>query len=141
VHTHCLPALLALLAMPIAFAQSPGTNTTPAPARPQSEQATSSAPTALFVKFRVKPGKNAAFEAAFREMQRNMREKEPGNLYYDLCVTVEDPQLYVIMERYQNPAAVTAHNQTEHIRKVLADIRDLLDGPIEPQRLIFVSAR
>jgi quinol monooxygenase YgiN len=74
-------------------------------------------------------------------MQQRMREKEPGNLYYDLCVTVEDPQLYVIMERYRDSAAVTAHNQTEHIRKVLAEIRDLLVGPIEPQRLIFVSAR
>jgi quinol monooxygenase YgiN len=138
---HYLAALLALLAVSTAFAQSTGPNTSQAPARSQSSQTTGSEPTALFVKFRVKPGKNAAFEAAFREMQRSMREKEPGNLYYDLCVTIEDPQLYVVMERYQNSAAVTAHNQTEHIRKVLTEIRDLLDGPIEPQRLVFVSAR
>jgi quinol monooxygenase YgiN len=127
--------------MSTAFAQSTGPNTSQAPARSRSEQATRGEPTALFVKFRVKTGKNAAFEAAFREMQQSMREKEPGNFYYDLCVTVEDPQLYVIMERYENPAAVAAHNQTEHIRKVLAGIRDLLDEPIAPQRLIFVSAK
>ena len=102
---------------------------------------TATSPTGLFVKFRVKPGKNAAFEVAFRQMQNSMREKEPGNLYYDLFVTPEDPQLYVILERYRDAAAVTQHNQTDHIKKVLAELRDLLDGPIEPQRLIFVSAK
>ena len=73
-----------------------------------SADADKPAPTGLFVKFRVKPGKNAAFEAAFRQMQESMREKEPGALYYDLFVTVENPQLYVIMERYKDAAAVAA---------------------------------
>lgn len=35
------------------------------------------APTGLYVKFHVKPGKNAAFEAAFRQMQQGMRENGP----------------------------------------------------------------
>ncbi len=98
-------------------------------------------PTGLFVKFHVKAGQNAAFEAAFRKMQQSMREHEPGNVYYDLFVTVENPQLYVIMERYRDGAAVTAHNQSEHLKTVLAELRDLMDGPIEPQRLVFVSAK
>jgi quinol monooxygenase YgiN len=106
-----------------------------------AEGATAPVPTGLFVKFHVKPGKNAAFEAAFRKMQQSMREHEPGNLYYDLFVTVENPQLYVIMERYRDGAAVTAHNQSEHLKTVLAELRDLMDGPIEPQRLVFVSAK
>ena len=99
------------------------------------------APTGLFVKFRVKPGKNAAFEAAFRQMQQSMREKEPGALYYDLFVTPEDPQLYVIMERYRDAAAVTAHGQTEHMQKVLAELREVMDGPPVPQRLVLISAK
>jgi quinol monooxygenase YgiN len=98
-------------------------------------------PTGLFVKFHVKPGKNAAFEAAFRKMQQSMREHEPGNAYYDLFVTVENPQLYVIMERYRDAAAVTQHNQSEHLRTVLAELKDLMDGPIEPQRLVLISAK
>ena len=97
----------------------------PAPTAP----AAAATPTGLFVKFRVKPGKNAAFEAAFRQMQKSMREKEPGNLYYDLFVTPEDPQLYVILERYRDAAAVAEHNQTDHIKKVLAELRDLMDAP------------
>jgi quinol monooxygenase YgiN len=98
-------------------------------------------PTGLFVKFKVKPGKNAAFEAAFRQMQASMREHEPGNVYYDLFVTPEDPQMYVIMERYQDAAAVAAHGRTEHMRKVLAALRELMDGPPVPQTLIFISGK
>lgn len=107
----------------------------------QNAEPAAPAPTGLYVKFRVKAGKNAAFEAAFRQMQQSMRDKEPGALYYDLFVTPQDPQLYVIMERYQDAAAVTAHGQTEHMRKVLADLRELMDGPPEPQRLILISAK
>ena len=125
-------AMLAFLAVSATHAQAPaGSAPTPAAA----------APTGLFVKFPVKPGKNAAFEAAFRRMQKSMQEHEPGNVYYDLFVTVENPQLYVIMERYRDAAAVTAHGQSEHLKTVLAELRDLMDGPIEPQRLVFVSAK
>ena len=107
-----------------------------------AQTAPTTAPTTgLFVKFRVKPGKNVEFEAAFRQMQKSMREKEPGNLYYDLFVTPDDPQLYVILERYRDAAAVAEHNQTDHIKKVLAELRDLMAAPIEPQRLIFVSSK
>ena len=106
-----------------------------------AEPAATPAPTGLFVKFHVKPGQNAAFEAAFGKMQKSMREHEPGNLYYDLFVTVENPQLYVIMERYRDAAAVTAHNQSEHLKTVLAELKDLMDGPIEPQRLVFIRAK
>src|SRR5262245_65456993 len=106
-----------------------------------ADAAASPATTGLFVKFHVKPGQNAAFEAAFRKMQQSMREHEPGNVYYDLFVTVENPQLYVIMERYRDAAAVTAHNQSAHLQTVLAELRGLLDGAIEPQRLVVVGAR
>lgn len=128
VRTLATAALLAFLVVFAARAQSPAASGPPEP-------------TGLFVKFHVKPGKNAAFEAAFRKMQLSMHEHEPGNVYYDLFVTPENPQLYVIMERYRDPAAVTAHNQSEHLKTVLGDLRDLMDGPIEPQRLVFVSAK
>lgn len=53
----------------------------------------------------------------------------------------EDPQLYLILERYKDAAAVADHNQTDHIKKVLAQLRDLMDAPIDPRRLIFVSSK
>ena len=124
-----LPTLLLILAMTAIFG---------VPAAAAEEPPV---PSGLFVKFHVKPGRNTAFEAAFRKMQQSMREHEPGNLYYDLFVTPENPQLYVIMERYRDAAAVTQHNQSEHLKTVLAELKDLMDGPIEPQRLVLVSGK
>jgi quinol monooxygenase YgiN len=141
VRSSVLGVSLMLALMTTVQAQNARTSAPAPSASPQSADASKPAPTGLFVKFRVKPGKNAAFEAAFRQMQQSMRENEPGALYYDLFVTVEDPQLYVIMERYRDAAAVATHGQTEHLRKVLADLRELMDGPPQPQRLIFVSAK
>ena len=45
------------------------------------------------------------------------------------------------MERYQDAAAVTAHGQTEHMTKVLAELREVMDGPPVPQRLVLISAK
>ncbi len=121
---YVLGIALLLLVLSPGYAQAPSTNP---------------APTGLFVKFKVKPGKNAAFETAFRQMQASMREHEPGNVYYDLFTTVEDPQMYVIMERYQDAAAVAAHGQTEHMRKVIAALRYVMDGPPFPKTMLFIS--
>jgi autoinducer 2-degrading protein len=98
-------------------------------------------PTTRVVKFHVKAGKNDEFEKAFREMQDGVRAHEPGNVYYDFFVDNTDPQLYVIVERYKDADAVAAHGKSDHAKKMLATIRDLMDGPPEFQRLILISAK
>lgn len=105
------------------------------------EAASKSAPTTFVVKFRVKPGRNAEFEKAFLEMQAGVRAHEPGNVYYDFFRLNDDPQTYVIVERYVDEAAVAAHGRSEHAKKMLAEIRELLDGPPEAMRLVLISAK
>ena len=115
---------------------------TPGPSAPAAAQANPrGTPTTMVVKFRVRAGKNAEFEKAFREMQDGVRAHEPGNVYYDFFVDNNDPQLYVIVERYKDADAVAAHGKSEHTKKMIATIRDLMDGPIEAQRLILISAK
>ena len=97
--------------------------------------------TTFVVQFKVKAGKNAAFEKVFKDMQQSVRDHEPGNVYYDFFVDQKDPQLYVIVERYKDAAAATAHGQSEHGKKMIAAIRDLLDGPVNAQRLVLISAK
>jgi quinol monooxygenase YgiN len=92
------------------------------------------------VKFKVKAGKNAEFEKAFSDMQKGVHASEPGNLYYDLYVS-DDPQTYVIIEHYKDAAAIAAHGKTEHAKKLMGSLRDLLDGPPEVQRLVLVSSK
>ncbi|HVY81883.1 MAG TPA: putative quinol monooxygenase [Steroidobacteraceae bacterium] len=127
---------LALIVTCAVQAQTPGPSApAAAPANPRGT------PTTMVVKFRVKAGKNAEFEKAFREMQDGVRAHEPGNVYYDFFVDSNDPQLYVIVERYKDADAVAAHGKSEHAKKMIATIRDLMDGPIEAERLILISAK
>jgi quinol monooxygenase YgiN len=127
---------LALVAT-LAYAQTPA----PAPSGAAAATNPRGTPTTMVVKFRVKAGKNAEFEKAFREMQDGVRAHEPGNVYYDFFIDNADPQLYVIVERYKNADAVAAHGKTEYAKKMLATIRDLMDGAPQFERLILISAK
>jgi quinol monooxygenase YgiN len=125
-----LTASLALLFVISAQAQ------TPAPA-------SGPAPTTFVVKFKVKAGKNAAFEKAFLEMQKDVKAHEPGNINYDFYRDSTDPQLYVIVERYKDAAAITAHGKSDHGKKMMAALRqlDMLDGKPDAMRLVLISAK
>ena len=99
------------------------------------------APTTFVVKFRARPGKGAELEQAFIKMQQGVRDHEPGNVYYDFFRTAQDPQTYVIIERYKDAAAATAHGQSDHAKVLIAALKDLLDGPAEADRLVLISPK
>jgi quinol monooxygenase YgiN len=99
------------------------------------------AATTFVVKFHAKPGKNAELEKAFREMQDGVRKNEPGNVYYDFFVDSQDPQMYVIIERYKDAAGTAAHGKSEHAKKLIAALKDLTDKPPEAMRLVLISAK
>jgi quinol monooxygenase YgiN len=137
VRTPLLALLVTLLSFATAGAQPPA----PPPGAGTTTSGAKAMPSAFVVKFKVKPGMNAAFEKAFMEMQAGVRAHEPGNVYYDFFVTVQDPQTYVIIERYRDAAAISVHGQSEHGKKLFATLRDLLDGPPDALRLVLVSAK
>ncbi len=101
------------------------------------------APTAYFIKFKVKPGKNADFEKAIGEVMDGVREKETGNVYCDLLRFPEDHQTYAIVERFKDVEASAIHAEGEHIETFKAAIlkNDLLDGPPEVQDLAFIRSK
>jgi quinol monooxygenase YgiN len=112
------------------------------PSAPASVTAIEPAATAYFIKFRVKPGKNAAFEKAVGEMLAGVRAKEPGNVYCDLLHPAGDSQTYVIMERYRDAAASKAHVESAYIEKLGDALKSgLLDGPPERQELVFIRSK
>jgi quinol monooxygenase YgiN len=127
---------LALLCIVTAYAQAPAAHPPAAGSAADTER-----PSAFVVKFKVKPGMNAAFETAFAEMQKGVAGSEPGNLYYDLYRIDQDPQTYVILEHYKDQAAVTAHGKSEHARKLIAALHDLMDGPPDAMRLVLVRSK
>jgi quinol monooxygenase YgiN len=93
----------------------------------------------MVVKLKIKAGKNAEFEAGFKEAQAGVRTEEPGCLYYDLYQSVSDPQAYFVLERYTGQAAVDQHTKTKHFARMMAAGPNFIDGPPDMQTLKLVS--
>lgn len=130
-------ALLGLVAA--ADAQAPGASAPAGRSAMTRAARRPSTATTFVVKFKVKPGQNAAFEAAFRQMEAKVAANEPGNLSYELYRNGQ-PQTYVIIERYKDLAAVAAHGRDA--RNLMSDLRDSLDGnPTFEEGLTLVSSK
>jgi quinol monooxygenase YgiN len=127
-----------LIAGAWASAQAPGGGAAPNPGPAARGPVFPRDATTFVVQFKVKPGKNAAFEQVFRDMEMKVRDNEPGNLSYDLY-SAGQPQTYVVVERYKDPAAVAAHRKDAG--GLMAGLRDLLDGPVTFQGLKLVSSK
>jgi autoinducer 2-degrading protein len=97
--------------------------------------------TAMVVQFKVKAGKNAEFEKAFADMMVGVRKNEPGNISYELLHDAQDAQTYVIFEHYKDADAVAAHGKSDHAKKLIAALQDLVEGRPQAQRLVFVRSK
>jgi len=85
-------------------------------------------PFALVVRFTVRPGAEAQFDALVAKTAAGIRDHEPGTLVY-ACHTVQDqPRQRIFYELYQNRAAFDAHEQTAHTRQFLAERGALLES-------------
>ena len=81
----------------------------------------------MTVQFKVKEGKEKAFEEAFAPAVAGTR-KEPGCLAYFLNQDGDDPSTFLVFERFKNVAALESHAKTPHVAEVLKKITPLLDG-------------
>jgi (4S)-4-hydroxy-5-phosphonooxypentane-2,3-dione isomerase len=79
----------------------------------------------LLARYRVKAGQGDLVERALLEMAKAVREDEPGCLVYRAARSGEDPQVFVLYEEYEDEAALLAHRETPHFRK-------LIEGAVVP---------
>lgn len=77
----------------------------------------------------VKPECAEAFEAAMAEMAGNVRQHEPGAIYYEFSRSVDEPNVFLVIEVYADEAAFKAHWKTDFIRPSIAKTQPLMDGP------------
>jgi quinol monooxygenase YgiN len=131
-----LTAALVALTLPLVAAepQAPGPQAPRPAARPANYDA-------MVVKFRAKPGKSEEMKAFWLEMQKEVARSEPGNVYYDLMVMAGDPDVYVIVERYKDAAAVAAHGQSEKAKAMFARLGELMEGPPQADYLRLISSK
>ncbi len=64
----------------------------------------------------VAEGKNSEFEAVFAELVAAVRANEPGNEFYSLTRSKTDAQVYKVLERYVDQAALDTHGKTEYFK-------------------------
>jgi quinol monooxygenase YgiN len=53
---------------------------------------------------------------------------EPGNISFDWYRSVEDPDLYILVEAFQDGAAGQAHVNSVHFRAAMAELPKWLSG-------------
>jgi quinol monooxygenase YgiN len=98
----------------------------------------STKPFTLVIKFKVKQGQGAKFEAAMAKAVKETR-KEKGNLAYELSRSAKGSN-YIIYERWENLAALGAHLKTDYYKNASAAVEPLVDGDIEVDLLVPVPA-
>ena len=74
----------------------------------------------VIAKLTIKPGANADFEATMKALQAKVRADEPGNKLYALHKTAES-NVYVMLERYDDQAALERAAQTPEMKALHAD--------------------
>ena len=76
----------------------------------------------------VQEGKNDEFEAVFTELAAQVLRNEPGCKFYALNRSKSDPQVYKLLESYEDQAALEAHGQTEHFKEANVKLAGLVGG-------------
>jgi len=77
---------------------------------------------------KVQDGKQAEFEAVFRDLAAKVRAGEPGNRLYQLCRAKTDATTYVVMEIYESEEALKTHGQTDYFKAAGAKMGPTLAG-------------
>ncbi len=77
---------------------------------------------------KVKAGKEAEFEAVFRDLQAQVKANEPGALQYEVFKSKANASTYIVMEQYKSEADLAAHRTTPHMAAAGPKLGAVLDG-------------
>ena len=94
----------------------------------------------LLATITVLEGKNAEFEQAFLELTEQVRQNEPGNVFYALHRSTSDSQVYKVMEQYESAEALDAHAKSDHFREANKRLAGLVAGAPDIEILEAVKA-
>ncbi|MEO1309741.1 MAG: putative quinol monooxygenase [Pseudomonadota bacterium] len=80
----------------------------------------------VVAEFEVKEDRIEAFETAASELVEAVRANEPGVPLYELHRKRGSKTAYIMMERYDDQAALDAHGKTPHFAVALGSMGDFL---------------
>jgi autoinducer 2-degrading protein len=82
------------------------------------------------IHYEFAPEDAGRIEELFREL-RDASRKEPGVIQFDVARSKDHPERFVLWEVYKDEAALTAHTQTEHFKRLaLGGVRPLAKNRI-----------
>jgi quinol monooxygenase YgiN len=88
----------------------------------------------------LRPDCGPVFEEIMSHLCANVRECEPGVLYYAFAKSVSVPNTYVVIEVYRDRAAQAAHMQTEWVQASINKTVPLLGGRIDIKQYVSPGA-
>lgn len=87
----------------------------------------------LVVTIKTQPGKGAILETVGKELMAEVRKNEPGNNFYEFFKADEDT--YIVLESYKDQAALEAHRNTEHFKRLGPKMGEAMAGRPEVKML------
>ena len=73
----------------------------------------------LSVKYQVKAGMGDQVIAALGEMAPLVKENEPGCPVYQVARSHDNPDVLLLCEHYVDEAALLAHRETPHFKRIV----------------------
>ncbi|MEL7128313.1 MAG: putative quinol monooxygenase [Pseudomonadota bacterium] len=83
----------------------------------------------VVVKLEVQDGKQADFEAVFKDLMAKVKANEPGCLTYQLYKDKGKTTTYTVLEQYASQDALDAHGKTEYFRAAQPGLGATLAAP------------
>jgi quinol monooxygenase YgiN len=83
----------------------------------------------LIVTLRARGG---AADELWRELQLAQHRGvcDPGNVGYEALRSADDPDIFVLLEKWVDQRALDAHTATSHVRKQMPRLQNLVAEPI-----------
>ena len=79
----------------------------------------------------AKPGREQELEKAIRALAAVVAEREAGCLLYQPARSQHESARFLILERYRDGAALTAHANAVHFQDAMPGLMELLVSPPE----------
>jgi quinol monooxygenase YgiN len=73
----------------------------------------------LVARYIVRAGHGDEVEAALQEMAALVRAREPDCVLYEVNRSRDDPDEFLLYERYRDTAALEAHRKTPHFSAIV----------------------
>jgi quinol monooxygenase YgiN len=84
----------------------------------------------IVAKNTLKPGTAAAFQKAAEPLIAASRG-ESGNIAYDLFADTKNPDVLTFIEKWQDEAAIAAHNRSPHFTETLPKLAEFAAGAMD----------